>query len=56
MLAAIPPSSQVLCASPFLDACLFQYDDKLVSPVTRPRALSEVCSCRCAKIFCFCII
>lgn len=41
VLAAIPPSSQVLCASPFLDACLFQYDDKLVSPVTRPRALSE---------------
>ncbi len=42
VLAAIPPTSQVLSASPFLDACLFQYDEKLISPVIRPRALAEV--------------
>ena len=42
VLAALPPSSQVLCASPYLDACLFQYDEKLISPVVRPRALAEV--------------
>lgn len=36
---------QVLCASPFLDACLFQYDEKLISPIIRPRALAEVRRC-----------
>jgi De-etiolated protein 1 Det1 len=43
VLAAIPPSSQMLCASPYLDACLFQYDEKHISPTVRPRALAEVC-------------
>ena len=42
VLAAIPPSSQMLCASPYLDACLFQYDEKHISPTVRPRALAEV--------------
>jgi De-etiolated protein 1 Det1 len=45
VLAAIPPSSQVLCASPYLDANLFQYDEKHISPTIRPRALAEARSC-----------
>jgi De-etiolated protein 1 Det1 len=45
VLAAIPPSSQVLCASPYLDANLFQYDEKHISPTIRPRALAEVHTC-----------
>lgn len=51
VLAAIPPTSQVLSASPFLDACLFQYDEKLISPVIRPRALAEVRLSSCSLLW-----
>ncbi len=37
MLAALPVSSQMLCASPYLDTRLFSYDDKLIGPMIKPR-------------------
>ena len=37
VLANIPVNSQVLSASPYLDANLFQYDDRPVSALIRPR-------------------
>ena len=37
MLASIPASSQMLCPSPYLDARLFVYDDKLMGPLIKPR-------------------
>lgn len=37
VLANVPVNSQILSASPYLDANLFQYDDRLVSPLVRPR-------------------
>lgn len=52
VLAAIPPSSQMLCASPYLDACLFQYDEKHISPTVRPRALAEVRASATPAFFC----
>lgn len=37
VLANIPVNSQVLSSSPYLDVNLFKYDDRLVSPLIRPR-------------------
>ncbi|KAK9828644.1 hypothetical protein WJX72_001277 [[Myrmecia] bisecta] len=41
VLGAIPATSQVLSASPYLDGMLFQYDEKLISPMIRPRPFAE---------------
>ncbi len=41
VLAGLPCMSQLLMASPYLDPRLFQYDDKHVSAVIRPRAAPE---------------
>ena len=41
MLAGVPTAAQALCASPYLDAHLFAFDDKLISAVQRPRPYSE---------------
>ena len=41
LLANLPTTAQALCPSPFLDANLFVYDDKLISPVLRMRAYVE---------------
>lgn len=41
MLSAIPVSSQLLCASPYLDPCLFSYDDKLAGPIIKPRPFTS---------------
>ena len=41
LLANLPTTAQALCPSPFLDANLFLYDDKLISPVLRMRAYVE---------------
>ena len=42
ILGAMPASAQSLCASPFLDANLFVFDEKLISAQVRPRSFSEV--------------
>ena len=41
VLAGVPTTAQALCASPYLDAHLFAFDDKLISAVQRPRPYSE---------------
>ena len=41
MLAAIPVSSQMLCASPYLDTSLFSYDEKLIGPMIKPRPFTS---------------
>jgi hypothetical protein len=38
----VPPSSGLLTSSPYLDAHLYRYDDKLINPIIRPRMVSEV--------------
>lgn len=40
-LSAVPPSSGLLTSSPYLDAHLYRYDDKLINPIIRPRMVSE---------------
>jgi hypothetical protein len=41
ILGSLPTSSQSLCTSPYLDARLFAYDEKLIAPDMRPRTHSE---------------
>ncbi len=41
MLAGLPATAQALCASPYLDAHLFAFDDKLITAAQRPRPYSE---------------
>jgi hypothetical protein len=41
VLAAMPASAQSLCSSPYLDAHLFQYDEKLISSLVRPRNFND---------------
>ncbi|KAK9845772.1 hypothetical protein WJX81_002105 [Elliptochloris bilobata] len=41
LLAGVPTTAQALCASPYLDANLFAFDDKLISAVQRPRPYAE---------------
>jgi De-etiolated protein 1 Det1 len=41
VLAGVLVAPQSLCASPMLDARLFQYDEKLVSTVVRARSFSD---------------
>jgi de-etiolated-1 len=40
-LANLPASSQVLSPCPYLDPSLFQYDEKLMSAMMRPRPFTE---------------
>ncbi|CAL8468423.1 g7963 [Coccomyxa elongata] len=41
ILANVPATAQALCTSPFLDANLFSYDDKLISATLRMRGYTE---------------
>lgn len=41
VLTNLPASSQVLCPSPYLDLTLFQYDEKHMSAMVRPRLFLE---------------
>lgn len=41
ILGSLPTSSQGVCLSPYLDARLFAYDEKLIAPDMRPRTYSE---------------
>ena len=41
MLAAMPASAQSLSSSPYLDASLFHFDEKLISSLVRPRTFSD---------------
>ena len=41
ILANVPATAQALCTSPFLDADLFSYDDKLISATLRMRGYTE---------------
>ena len=41
VLANLPASAQVLSPCPYLDPSLFQYDEKLMSAMMRPRPFSE---------------
>lgn len=41
ILAGLPTSSQAISLSPYLDANLFAYDDKLITPALRLRTYSE---------------
>jgi len=41
VLANLPASSQVLSPCPYLDPSLFQYNEKLMSAMMRPRPFSE---------------
>lgn len=38
---ALPAGCQTLCTSPYLDACLFQYDERAISPDGRARAMAD---------------
>ena len=41
ILSNLPASSQVMSPSPYLDNRLFQYDEKLISAMVRPRPFTE---------------
>lgn len=41
ILSHLPTNSQMLSPSPYLDAQLFQYDEKLISAMIRPRPYIE---------------
>ncbi len=41
ILANVPATAQALCTSPFLDANLFSYDDKLISTTLKMRGYTE---------------
>ena len=41
VLYAIPATAQSMCASPFLDATLFQFDEKNISAVVRARPFTD---------------
>ncbi|EIE19430.1 hypothetical protein COCSUDRAFT_48944 [Coccomyxa subellipsoidea C-169] len=41
ILANVPATAQALCTSPFLDANLFSYDDKLISATLKMRGYTE---------------
>lgn len=41
VLAAMPASAQSLSSSPYLDANLFHFDEKLISSLIRPRTFSD---------------
>ena len=41
LMAGIPTSSYRLCMSPYLDAKLFMYDERLIEPDLRLRTYSE---------------
>ena len=41
ILSNLPASSQVMSPSPYLDTRLFQYDEKLISAMIRPRPFTE---------------
>ena len=42
MLTNLPASSQLLSPSPYLDLTLFQYDEKHMSAMVRPRLFHEL--------------